>query len=84
MIPPKQNAAFVACMEDVLDVYQWPYDPQRPVVNMDEHSMQLVKETRVPISVQPGKPRCYDYEYERNGTAVNFMFTRAAGGLAQS
>ena len=80
MIPPKQNAAFVACMEDVLDVYQWPYDPQRPVVNMDEHSMQLVKETRVPISVQPGKPRCYDYEYERNGTAVNFMFTEPLAG----
>ena len=80
MIPPKKNAAFVAAMEDVLDVYHWPYDPKRPVVNMDEHSIQLVKETRTPISTQPGKPERYDYEYERNGTAVNFMFTEPLAG----
>jgi len=67
-------------MEDVLDVYQRPYDQKRPVVNMDEHSMQLVKETRTPIRAQPGKPGCYDYEYERNGTAVNFMFTEPLTG----
>ena len=75
MIPPKQNAAFVAAMEDILDVYQRPYDALRPVVNMDEHPVQLVKETRVPVTTRPGKPERYDYEYERNGTAVNFMFT---------
>ena len=80
MIPPKKNAAFVACMEDVLDVYQRPYDRKRPVVNMDEHSMQLVKETRTPIRAKPGKPRCHDYEYVRNGTAVNFMFTEPLAG----
>ena len=80
MIPPKQNAAFVACMEDVLDVYQRPYDPRRPVVNMDEHPVQLVKETRTPEPTRPGKPKRYDYEYERNGTAVSFLFTQPLVG----
>ena len=80
MIPPKKNAAFVACMEDVLDVYQRPYDPQKPVVNMDEQPVQLVKETRTPVPTQPGKTKRYDYEYERNGTAVNFMFTEPLAG----
>ena len=54
MIPPKQNAAFVAAMEDVLDVYQRPYDAKRPVVNMDEHPVQLVRETRTVIATRPG------------------------------
>ena len=67
-------------MEDVLDVYQRPYDPKRPVVNMDEHSVQLIKETRTPEPTHPGKPRRYDYEYERNGTAVNFLFTESLAG----
>ena len=80
MIPPKQNAAFVAAMEDILDVYQRPYDAKRPVVNMDEHPVQLVKETRLPVATRPGKPERYDYEYERNGTAVNFMFTEPLAG----
>ena len=80
MIPPKQNAAFVAAMEDILDVYQRPYDAKRPVVNMDEHPVQLVKETRVPLTTRPGKPERYDYEYERNGTAVNYMFTEPLSG----
>ncbi len=80
MIPPKQNAAFVAAMEDILDVYQRPYDALRPVVNMDEHPVQLVKETRVPLTTRRGQPERYDYEYERNGTAVNFMFTEPLSG----
>lgn len=65
-------------MEDVLDVYQRPYDSKRPVVNMDEHPVQLVKETRTPEPTHPGRPERYDYE--RNGTAVNFMFTEPLGG----
>ena len=44
MIPPKQNAEFVAAMEDVLEVYRRPYDSRRPVVCLDEQSKQLVKE----------------------------------------
>ena len=46
-IPPEHNAEFVAAMEDVLAVYARPYDPQRPLLGMDETSKQLVKETRV-------------------------------------
>ena len=69
MIPPKANAEFVARMEDVLEVYQRPYDAKRPVVNMDERPVQLVKETRKPQPTRPGRPRRYDYEYERVSVA---------------
>jgi len=80
VIPPKQNAAFVAAMEDVLEVYKRPYDPKRPVVCMDEQPTQLLKETRKKVPAQPGQPERVDYEYERNGTAVNFMSTETLGG----
>ncbi len=80
MIPPKQNAAFVAAMEDILDIYQRPYDAKKPVVNMDEHLVQLVKETRFGVATRPDSPQRFDYEYERNGTAVNFMFTEPLSG----
>lgn len=73
MIPPEQNADFVAAMEDVLEVYQRPRDPQRPVVCLDEQSKQLIKETRLPIPAAPGRVQRHDYEYERNGTANLFM-----------
>ena len=62
-------------MEDVLSVYKRPYDPKWPVVCMDEQPTQLIKETRTPLSCGPGKLTRVDYEYERNGTATNFMFT---------
>jgi hypothetical protein len=62
-------------MEDVLDLYQQPYDPLRPVVCMDETSKQLVAETRKPLGVKAGRPRRVDYEYERRGTADVFVFT---------
>jgi transposase len=67
-------------MEDVLDVYRRPYDARTPVVCMDEQPVQLVKETRVPWSARPGRPRRVDYEYERAGTACVFLFTEALGG----
>jgi hypothetical protein len=60
-------------MEDVLEVYHRPHDPDRPVVCLDETSKQLIVETRVPIAAKPGQPKRYDYEYERNGTANLFM-----------
>ena len=53
MIPPKANAEFVCAMETVLDVYQRPYDPENPVVCMDETSKQLVAETRQPLPPLP-------------------------------
>ena len=73
MIPPQTNAAFVAGMEDVLEVYQRPHDPERPVVCLDETTKQLIKETRLPIPAKPGQLARNDYEYERNGTVNLFM-----------
>ena len=73
MIPPKSNAAFVAAMEDVLDVYKRPHDPARPLVCLDETSKQLVAETRTPEPMRAGQPARHDYEYKRNGTANLFM-----------
>jgi len=60
-------------MEDVLDVYQRPYDPEYPQVCLDEASKQLVGETRTPVPAAPGRPMREDYEYVRNGTASLFM-----------
>ena len=80
MIPPEYNAEFVACMEDVLEVYHRPYDPQRPVICLDEQPTQLIGETRMPIPLQPGQPQRYDYEYERIGTANNFMIVEPLAG----
>ena len=61
-------------MEDILAVYTRPYDSHIPMICMDETSKQLTKETRLPLQPGPGKPRRYDYEYERNGVANIFMF----------
>jgi len=66
-------------MEDILDVYCLPYDPRMPVICMDEQPTQLIQETRIPLPAQPGKPERYDYEYERAGTAVNFLLTEPLG-----
>ena len=60
-------------MEDVLEVYQRPHDPQVPLVCLDEASKQLLSDTRPPIPMQPGEAERIDYEYERNGTANLFM-----------
>ncbi|KAB2851018.1 MAG: IS630 family transposase [Hyphomicrobiaceae bacterium] len=80
VIPPKANAAFVAAMEDVLDVYTRPHDPARPLVCLDETSKQLVAETRQREAMQPGQPARHDYEYKRNGTANLFMLFAPLGG----
>ena len=60
-------------MEDVLDIYHQPRDPEYPLVCLDEASKQMIVETRVPIPARPGQPARHDYEYERNGTANLFM-----------
>lgn len=60
-------------MEDVLEVYQRPYDPLRPQVCLDESSKQLLKEVRTPLPTKPGEPAREDYEYQRNGIANFFM-----------
>jgi hypothetical protein len=60
-------------MEDVLEVYQRPHDPEVPVVCLDESSKQLIAGTRVPVAAKPGRPARHDYEGARNGTASLFM-----------
>jgi hypothetical protein len=80
VIPPQANAAFVCAMEDVLEVYMRPYDPQRPQVCIDETSKQLVAETRAPLPASPGQPERVDYEYERQGTANLFMVFEPLAG----
>jgi hypothetical protein len=61
-------------MEDVLAVYQRPYDPDRSVFCMDEMSRQLLQQVRPPIGVRPGTPRRHDHHYIRNGTVNLFTF----------
>ena len=63
-------------MEDVLEVYHRPYDPRRPVVNVDELSKQLVGEVRDPLPMRPGEAAKVDSEYVRNGTANLFMVSQ--------
>jgi transposase len=72
-IPPKANAAFVCCMEDILEVYRRPYDPKHPLICMDEVPKQLLANAREPIAAKPGQPERYDYEYKRQGVANLFM-----------
>ena len=80
VIPPDADGEFVACMENVLDIYARPYDEAFPVLNMDEQPIQLTKETRKPIPARKGHPKRVDYEYERAGTASIFMFTEPLSG----
>ena len=72
-IPPAQSADFVCAMEDVLEVYQRPYEGNEVLVCMDETSKQQVRETRVGRPAVPGAVSTYDYEYERNGVSSLFM-----------
>ena len=57
-------------MEDVLEVYTRPYDPRRPQVCMDETSVQLIGEKRLPVPMAPGRTARVDYEYVRNGVCA--------------
>lgn len=72
-IPPEGSAAFVAHMEDILAVYHLPYDPEYPVVCMDESCKQMIGEVHDPIPCKPGQPARIDDEYVRNGVAEIFM-----------
>ena len=67
-------------MEDVLEVYKRPYDPQRPVVCLDETSKQLIGEARTPVAPVPGHVARYDYEYVRHGVANVFMMSEPLAG----
>lgn len=67
-------------MEGVLTLYHRPYDPQRPLICFDEHSLQLLKHTRLPLPIGAGHPRREDHEYRRNGTRNLFMFSEPKAG----
>lgn len=60
-------------MEDLLEVYQRPYDPLRPVVCIDETNKQLIKETRIPGKL--GQPEKVDFVCVRNCVADVFMIS---------
>lgn len=67
-------------MEMILDLYERPYDPARPLVCFDETSKQLIEETRLPLPMKSGQVRRYDYEYKRNGTRNLFLFFEPLAG----
>ena len=74
------SADFVAHMEDVLELYAEPYDPERPVVCFDETSTQLLADISEPIPAKPGKLRREDYEYLRAGTRNLFLTCEPLAG----
>ncbi len=67
-------------MEQVLDVYQRPHDPERPVVCMDETPRQLIGEVTQPEPMRAACPARQDYEYERKGTCNVFMACEPLAG----
>lgn len=80
MIAPEQDADFVYHMEDVLDAYKLPFNPNRPVVCFDEMNKQLISDIRDPIPAMPGKPAKEDYHYKKNGIVNIFMFAEPLAG----
>lgn len=80
-LPGKPSAGFVCAMEDVLEVYQRPYDPARPQICVDETSKQLVGEVRAPVPCGRGRPQRFDHEYRRNGVANLFMIVEPLTGV---
>ena len=79
-IPPEEDAEFVANMEDILDVYQKPYDPKYPLWCMDEKPYQILGEAREPLPMRPGDLAKVDSEYVRNGTVSIFCFIQPHTG----
>lgn len=79
-IPKGEDGAFVAAMEDVLDVYCQPYDASIPVICMDEKPYQLLEQVRDPIPMTSGHPLREDGEYIRRGTCSIFVFLEPLTG----
>jgi hypothetical protein len=69
---PEPSGAFVAAMEDVIEVYQVPYDPTVPTLCFDEMGLALTADTRDPLPPRPGDVAKQDYEYSREGSCVLF------------
>jgi len=72
-VGPTEDGNFVYHMEDVLDVYIRPYDTLRPLICVDEGSLQLVSDQREPLKMKPGKVERVDYEYDREGYCSIFL-----------
>jgi hypothetical protein len=77
---PKVGPEFVWRMEDVLDLYAEPADPQRPVVCVDERPYQLLVDVSPALPASPGQPARVDYEYRRSGTCNLFAFLQPRAG----
>ena len=84
VIPPHQDAACVAGMAEVLATYEKAYDPQHPVLCMDEQPGQLLKEPRTAIPATKKHGTRVDDAYARNGTASIFMFAEPLSGCRQA
>lgn len=80
---PKTSARFVAQMEDILDVYQQPYNAKRPQVCLDEIHKNLRSTPNGEIPMEAGKPRREDHEYQRNGKCALFLAVEPLAGFRQ-
>lgn len=84
MIPPRESAAFVWRMEEVLDLYEAPYDPDMPVVCFDERPCQLTGDVKEPLPPKPGQPARIDSNYHRGGTCHVLMAFEPLSGWREA
>lgn len=77
---PELDDEYIKCMEDVLELYERPYDPAEPVVCLDERPIQLHGDARARSRARPGRVARYDYEYVRKGTANVFCAVEPLAG----
>ncbi len=77
---PKVDRQFKERMEDVLNLYEKPYNPAKPVICVDEKSKQLIQGTRKPLKAKKGSLKRADYEYRRNGTRNIFLSVEPKAG----
>ena len=84
VIPPEASAEFVAHLEDVLEVYQRPYQPEPPVVCLDETFTQLIGDVREPLPPAPGQVERYDSVYVRHGVASVFLAFEPLAGWREA
>ncbi len=80
---PEPGARFVAQMEDILTVYQQPYDPKRPQICLDEIHKNLRSTPRGEIPLEKGQPKREDHEYERHGKCALFLAVEPLAGFRQ-
>jgi hypothetical protein len=77
---PKLTEDYIAKMEDVLETYERPYNPEEPVVCLDEKPVTLHAEVRPSSPAEPGREARYDSEYKRCGTANVFCAVEPQAG----